>query len=334
VNVAEEIRAAVEDFRFGWGGQSFQIGVSIGLVMIDETSGDVEEVFKAADSACYAAKEAGRNRVHIYSPDDKEISQRRGEAQWIVRIQNALDNDHFELSYQPIVPLGPDPDEPVHYEILLRMISEQGESIPPGAFIPSAERYQLMPKIDAWVIEHLFEWLEQYWDYGSHDVFAINLSGQSLADDNLLYRVKHLFDQHAVPADRICFEITETAAISNLSQAQIFMDELRQTGCRFALDDFGSGLSSFAYLKSLSVDYLKIDGAFVKDMVVDPIDRAMVESIHNIGSVMQLKTIAEFVEDDNILKVVKEVGVDFAQGYGVAKPKPLPKDNSVLFNRN
>ncbi len=332
VNVAEEIRAAVEDFRFGWGGQSFQIGVSIGLVMIDATSTDLEDVFKAADSACYAAKEAGRNRVHIYSQDDKEISQRRGEAQWVVRIQNALENNRFQLHYQPIVPLNRAENDSVHYEILIRMIGEQGETVPPGAFIPSAERYQLMAKIDTWVIEHLFAWMDQHWDFSGQDVFAINLSGQSLADDNLLYRVKQLLDHHQIPPDRICFEITETSAISNLSQAQLFIDELKQIGCRFALDDFGSGLSSFAYLKSLAVDYLKIDGAFVKDMAVDPIDRAMVESIHNIGSVLRLKTIAEFVEDDEILKALNEVGVDYAQGYGVARPKALPTDGSALFS--
>lgn len=331
MNIAEEIRAAVEDFRFGWAGQSFQVGVSIGLVSIDDTSRDVEEVFKAADSACYAAKEAGRNRVHVYSPDDEEIAQRRGEAQWAVRIQNALDNDQFQLIFQLIQPISENGSESVHYEILLRMIGEQGITIPPGAFLPSAERYQLMPKIDMWVIEHLFEWLNVHWDYSSKDVFAINLSGQSMADDNLLYKVKKLIDRYAIPGNRICFEITETAAISNLSQAQLFMEELKQLECQFALDDFGSGLSSFAYLKTLSVDYLKIDGSFVKDMVKDPIDRAMVESIHHIGSVLQLKTIAEFVENEDILNALKEVGVHFAQGYGIARPQPLPQDGSRLF---
>lgn len=333
LKVAEEIRAAIEDFRFGWAGQSFQIGVSIGLVLIDASSPDLDEVFKSADSACYAAKEAGRNRVHVYRQDDIDISHRRGESQWVVRIQNALDQNRFQLNYQPIISISDDVEESVHYEILLRMIGEQGELIPPGAFISSAERYLLMSKIDIWVIEHLFEWIDTYWDYNSQDSFAINLSGQSIADESLLHRMKQLFDRYAIPPRRISFEITETAAISNLSQAQIFIAELKQLGCKFALDDFGSGLSSFAYLKSLSVDYLKIDGAFVKDMVEDPIDRAMVESIHNIGSVFNLKTIAEFVENDSIFNALKEVGVDFAQGYGIARPKPLPIDGSALFVR-
>ncbi len=329
MSVAENIRSAVDDFRFGWQDQSFQVGISIGLVRINRDSPDMDEVFKAADSACYAAKDAGRNRVHIYSPNDVEISQRRGEAHWLLRIQNALDEDRFELHYQPIQPIADEAD-PVHYEILIRMLSEDGELIPPGAFIASAERYQLMSKIDMWVIERLFSWLEAHWNHRADAIFAVNLSGQSLADESLLYRVKQLIEEHAIAAEHLCFEITETAAISNLSQAQLFMDELRELGCRFALDDFGSGLSSFAYLKSLAVDYLKIDGAFVKDMVEDDIDRAMVESIHNIGSVLKLRTIAEFVEDDAILQALKKLGVDFAQGYGIARPRPLPAEGRLL----
>ncbi len=332
VNIAEDIRSAIEDFRFGWGEQSFQVGVSIGLVLIDVDSPDAEEVFKAGDSACYAAKEAGRNRVHVYSPDDTEISLRQGESQWMVRIQKALDDNRFQLHYQPIISTDQSALD-LHYEILLRMVSEQGELIPPGAFMSAAERYQMMSKIDIWVIENLFQWLSihRLGQGQVEDIFAINLSGQSLADESLLYRVRQLFDHYSIPAHSISFEITETAAISNLSQAQLFIRELKQLGCKFALDDFGSGLSSFAYLKSLPVDYLKIDGAFVRDMVNDPIDRAMVESIHNIGNVLQLKTIAEFVENDEILQALRVVGVDFAQGYGIARPKQLPEDGSRLY---
>ena len=249
----------------------------------------------------------------------------------MLRIQQALEENRFELNYQPIVPVANDEIQVIHYEILVRMIDEEGNRIPPGAFIPAAERYQMMSKIDFWVIQHVFEWLEQFWDSNSPGIFAINLSGQSMADGELQQKIKKLIEASNVSPENISFEITETAAISNLNQATNFISDLKAIGCNFALDDFGSGLSSFAYLKNLPVDYLKIDGAFVKDMIHNPIDRAMVESIHNIGSVMNLKTIAEFVENDAILQALKEVGVDYAQGYGIARPKPLPLDSSDLF---
>ena len=329
--IAENIRLGIEDFRFGWGDTSFQVGVSIGLVMIDKNCPSLSEIFNAADSACFAAKQAGRNRVHIYKADDVDIAQRQGEARWMLRIQQALEENRFELNYQPIVPVANDEIQVIHYEILVRMIDEEGNRIPPGAFIPAAERYQMMSKIDFWVIQHVFEWLEQFWDSNSPGIFAINLSGQSMADGELQQKIKKLIEASNVSPENISFEITETAAISNLNQATNFISDLKAIGCNFALDDFGSGLSSFAYLKNLPVDYLKIDGAFVKDMIHNPIDRAMVESIHNIGSVMNLKTIAEFVENDAILQALKEVGVDYAQGYGIARPKPLPLDSSDLF---
>lgn len=324
--VAEKVRHAIEEYRFSWDGSLFQIGVSMGLVMIDANCPEISEVLKAADSACYAAKEAGRNRIHIYNPDDAEMMQRQGQAQWMIRIQNALEEDRFQLFYQSIVPVAESPDCPRHYEILVRMIDESGDIIAPGAFIPSAERYHMMLKIDLWVIEHLFDWLASNATSSSPGIYAINLSGQSLADGELLNKIKAMIAEREIDPRCISFEITETAAISNLTQAQRFITDLKKIGCQFALDDFGSGLSSFAYLKNLPVDYLKIDGAFVKDMLKDPIDRALVESIHRVGNVMKLKTIAEFVENAEILEELREIGVDFAQGYGISYPKALPKD--------
>ncbi len=249
----------------------------------------------------------------------------------MLRIQQALEDDRFELYYQPIVPISNKKDGTVHYEILVRMIDENGKIILPAAFIPSAERYHMMPKIDYWVIQHLFQWLEKYWDTSSRGIFAINLSGQSMADGDLLQKVMRLVEASSISPQNISFEITETAAISNILLAKNFITDLKKVGCKFALDYFGSGLSSFAYLKNLPVDYLKIDGAFVKDIVQNPIDRAMVEAIHNIGSVMKLETIAEFVENDDILKVLQEVGVNYAQGYGIARPMPPPHNNSKLW---
>lgn len=323
--IAEKIRAAVEAFRFGWGETFFQTGVSMGLVVIDANCPSLTDIFKAADSACYAAKEAGRNRIHIYNPDDIEIALRQGEAHWMVRIQQSLEDHRFQLYYQSIVPLNPQSGDVEHYEILVRMVSETGSIIPPGAFIPSAERYHLMSRIDFWVIEHLIEWMENYWDFSHPGIFAINLSGQSMADGELQIKIKQLIKSSNIDPKNISFEITETAAISNLSLAKGFISDLKEIGCKFALDDFGSGLSSFAYLKNLPVDYLKIDGTFVKDMVDDPIDRAMVESIHRIGNVMELKTIAEFVENDKIKSALIDIGVDYAQGFGIARPKRLPQ---------
>lgn len=317
--VATSLHKVIEDFQFLWEGKSFKVGVSIGLVAITEAIPSLTELLKEADAACYMAKELGRNRIHVYNPEDIEIAHRRGEMQWVTRIGQALEEDRFLLYAQAITPLNGDSEE--HYELLIRMIDETGELIPPGAFLPAAERYNLIAKIDLWVIKQAFAILVENPAFVQRVNFiSINLSGQSLADPNVLDLIKNRLQESGIEGEKVCFEITETAAISNMSMAKQFISTLKQLGCWFALDDFGSGLSSFGYLKNLPVDYLKIDGMFVKDIIDDPIDHAMVKSINEIGQIMGMQTIAEFVENDAIKEKVREIGVNYAQGYGIAKP--------------
>ena len=323
LRIAHQMREALQDLRFVWEDRGFTIGASIGLVPIGPGVDTVATIFRAADDACYAAKEQGRNRVHLYEPDDHELAQRHGEMQWVPRIQEALAKSRFRLFYQPILPLGE--TGRAHGEVLLRLLDRDGDLISPSAFIPAAERYNQMQAIDRWVIRSVFAALRDPDTGMPSGSVAINLSGQSLSDRLFLEFVEQEIEACAVVLERICFEITETAAISNLSLAKRFFSALKPRGCRFALDDFGSGLSSFAYLKTLSVDFLKIDGGFVKDMVRDPIDHAMVEAIHRIGHVMGLETIAESVEDERILARLKTMGVNYAQGYAIGRPRPLRK---------
>ncbi len=324
--VATSVLQAVQDYHFSWEDYSFKLGVSIGLVPITETSPNLIELLKNADAACYVAKDNGRNRIHVHDLDDAEIIQRHGEMQWVTRINKALIENRFCLYAQAIVPLHANGGK--HYEFLIRMIDEQGKTIPPGAFLPAAERYNLISKIDHWVIEAVFDLLENNPAFLKQvDFCSINLSGQSLTDMSFQDHVIKKFTHTSIPPGKICFEITETAAITNLSTATLFISKMKVLGCQFALDDFGSGLSSFGYLKNLTVDYLKIDGMFVKNIVDDPIDRAMVKSINEIGQVMGMQTIAEFVENDEIQAILSDIGVNFAQGYGVGKPIP---SNDIL----
>lgn len=324
--IADIVRQHVRDFRFAWKDRSFEIGVSIGVAPITAQSGSLIDVLSLADAACYVAKEAGRNRVHVADEQDKAVARHHREMEWIHRISRAFEEDKFILYYQPIIPL----DEAIHSavprgEVLLRMHDDNGEMVFPMAFIPAAERYHLMPTIDRWVVRTTLGMMRQA--QGRADVppfrCTINLSGQSLTDEYFLEFVLEQFDESDVDAGYICFEITETAAITNLSRARRFIDTLKLRGCLFSLDDFGSGLSSFGYLKGLKVDYIKIDGSFVKDMAQDTLDRAMVESINQIGHVMGLKTIAEFVENENIVAELKTMGVDYVQGFAIAMPEPL-----------
>lgn len=329
--VANNLRLAVEDFRFGWQTQSFKIGVSIGIAEITGEESKASEVLSAADAACYAAKESGRNRVHFHEVNSSASATHQKEMQWISRIQAALDNDGFELYLQRIQKTGSLSVASNCYEVLLRMLGDEGEMIPPGAFFPAAERFNLASSLDRWVIDHVFEKLDALENSPNKPenlMLSINISGGSMTDDKLLERIGYLLDKSSLPANNFCFEVTETAAIANLTQAQEFLSTLRSKGCRIALDDFGSGLSSFAYLKSLPIDAIKIDGYFVKDMVDDPIDKVFVESIHQMGQVMGLTTIAEFVEDNDILDILVEMGVDYAQGYGVHTPCPF--DEAIM----
>ena len=320
--VADAIFNAINDYQFFWEGEAFRIGVSIGLVAINNATGSYTDLFKQADAACYLAKELGRNRIHVYHPDDVELAIRQGEMQWVGRINHALEEGRFCLYAQPIKSLNGDALK--HYELLVRMLDEQGKSISPGAFLPAAERYNLIERIDTWVVEHAISMMSSHLAFVEQVNFiSINLSGPSVANAQFMSTIIALISESNIDANKICFEVTETAAISNLLAASTFITALKDLGCRFALDDFGSGLSSFGYLKNLPVDYLKIDGMFVKDMVDDPIDKAMVRSINDIGHVMGMKTIAEFVETDAIMEQVKEVGVDYAQGYSIGKPTPF-----------
>jgi diguanylate cyclase (GGDEF)-like protein/PAS domain S-box-containing protein len=327
LRTAESLREVVYDFRFTWDERSFRLGASIGVVPITPATDDVAALLTAADSACAAAKDAGRNRVYSYQENDIDLMKRRKEMQWAARISNALEENRFELFRQMIMPLQPGLDHGAHYELLLRMRDEGGKLVSPDLFIAAAERYGLIPSIDRWVITSALRWLVSEADERQRlSLCSINLSGQSLADEKFLPFVIEQFQHSGIDGRLICFEITETAAIASYSQANRFIHALKEIGCRFALDDFGTGLSSFGYLKHFPVDFLKIDGSFVKEILHDPIDREMVRSINEIGHLTGKQTIAEFAENAEIITMLRGIGVDYAQGYGVAKPRQLHEE--------
>lgn len=309
----------VQDYRFTYDNQVFKVGASIGLIEISPNHNyTLSDLISRVDSACYSAKGDGGNRIHVYQSDDMQHKNHNYQLQWVSRIHAALEQNQFVLYMQPFKSLQANVEE--HCELLIRMRSDEGILYQPGSFLPAAERYRLMPLIDRWVVGEALAAIARKGE-NFNTVCAINLSGQSLSQDDFLDYVITQIKQHRVDTKRLCFEITETTVITNLDKARQFMQALRKIGCRFSLDDFGSGLSSFAYLKNFEVDFLKIDGMFVKGIVNNKIDRAMVESINRVGHVMGLHTIAEFAENEDIIQVLKEIGVDYAQGYGVAMPE-------------
>ena len=320
--VAMTLQKEIQAFCFSWDDKIFKVGVSIGLVSITAATHDLTELLKKVDAACYVAKDKGRNRIHVSRNEDFEVAQRHGEMQWITKINRAIEDNSFCLYGQLICPL--DKTKEKYCEILVRMVDENSGLIVPGSFLPAAERYNMITKIDYWVIENTIAFLTSNPQVLEEiTMFNINLSGQSLNDPDFLGFIISLMNESEIDCESVCFEITETAAISNMVVATRFISILKGLGCSFTLDDFGSGLSSFGYLKSLPVDYLKIDGMFVKNIINDPIDYAMVSSINKIGQVMGMKTIAEFVENNEIRDMLTKIGVNYAQGYGISRPQPL-----------
>jgi Amt family ammonium transporter len=320
VKVAEQLREQLAEFPFAWSDQHFQIGASFGLVVIDRDLPD-PNALSLADLACYSAKDQGRNRIHVYQTDDQMLLERRSEMKWVVRIKEALNKDRLVLYSQKLRPLSREPSSQDYREVLVRILDENNQLVMPGQFIPAAERYDIMHRVDEWVIRKACHWLLLPEHSAVH--LFINLSGGSLANRHILELLESRLDRHPGLGERISLEITETAAIGNLQQALNYMDRLKRRKVTFALDDFGSGLSSFNYLKTMPVDYVKIDGSFVRDLLDDPVDAAMVESICRISTQMGIETIAEFVEDKELINWLTAVGVDYAQGYGIEKPKPL-----------
>jgi diguanylate cyclase (GGDEF)-like protein len=328
-DIAKEILKIITEYRFYWEDHLYHIGASIGFVEINQKNVDsVNEILSAADVACYTAKDQGGNRIKIYRKFDYEMTKRYGEMQWVSTINLALEENWFRLYKQSIYPANPSGSVSERCEFLLRLLGRDGEIHMPIDFIPAAERYNLMPKIDRWVIDNVFDYLAEAGkkyngDKKNSPKYFINISGMSLSDASFYKFVKEKLAVYKIPPQIICFEVTETAAIEHLSNAVEFISKIRADGCCFALDDFGSGVSSFAYLRTIPVDYIKIDGTFVTHMEEQPMDRAIVEAINHIGHIAGKQTIAEFVENNQTLKQLREIGVDFVQGFGLETPQPL-----------
>jgi diguanylate cyclase (GGDEF)-like protein/PAS domain S-box-containing protein len=321
--VADKILENTRNFRFSCKDQVFQLGVSIGLTLVERNTPSVEDAMRRADHACYIAKDRGRNRVYIQAQGDLDFAQRRSDMHWVTRLSHAFQHNQLELYCQPIVALG-DATPESHYEILLRLRDGNAGPISPGVFLPAAERYDLILKIDRWVLASTLEWLAAHpEEMAQLDMCSINLSRRSLGDQNFHHYAAELIERSGVPATKLCFEITETGAIADMQKTIAFIHTLAARGCRFSLDDFGTGMTSFTYLKQLPVDFIKIDGSFIQAMLTSEVDYEMVRFTNNISHMMGRKTIAEYVTDPAIAEQLTRIGVDFAQGYWVGRPRPL-----------
>lgn len=321
----EQIRQRLESYEFEWNKTRHQVTASIAFVPLYKTLGTPNRVLSVADAACRVAKDKGGNRIHIYKPNDQEILKHRGNMVWLGRLKKAFEGGNFRLVAQPIHLLEPQAFKRpfTHYEVLIRLYDENNQPISPDEFIPAAEYYSMMPRLDRWVVRNLLQALQEITQKVPRPVFAINLSGQSLDEPDFLPFVLEEIRQAGISPAMLCFEITERVAIHNVELAQKFIETLKGLGCSFSLDDFGTGVSSFSYLKTLAVDYLKIDGSFIKDIATDSIAEAMVRSVNQVGHLMGIQVIAEYVENEQIIGILRDIGVDYGQGYGISKPLPL-----------
>ena len=317
--LAENVREIIANIKFTWDSHTFNVSSSIGIVPILFKE-NMTDLMMTVDTACYIAKDKGRNRIHVYAHNDEDVLQRKGELQWFQKLHNAIDENHFTLHFQKISPYGSS-NKNIIYEILIRL-NDNNKLILPDIFIPAAERYSLMYRIDMWVIKNLFNLINNN-KLEDNAFFSINLSGQSLTNDSFIDFISSELDEIKIPAERIIFEITETSAISNFNDANNFIAKLKHRGCKFSLDDFGSGMSSFQYLSNLDIDYIKIDGSFIKNIEDNPFNQSVVKSISEIGHSLNLEIIAEFVENDMVLAALDKTLIDYVQGYGIERPRPI-----------
>jgi diguanylate cyclase (GGDEF)-like protein/PAS domain S-box-containing protein len=322
-SLAERLRVRIEGYTYVWEQRSYMISASIGVVLMDHPGQTMREVLSQADTACYMAKDHGRNRVHLFSEEDDEITRRRGEMEWHHRLRWVLEENRLLLDYQEVVPLQQAPAEP-HIELLIRLRDEQGQVVMPGAFLPAAERYGMVSLLDRWVIAQAIAHFDQLHASGRPPGrCSVNLSAASLEDDSFVDYVLELIERHGIEASRLCFEITETEAVRNLARAVSFIERLRAGGCLVALDDFGAGMSSFGYIKNLPVDVIKIDGSFIRDLDGDPMNRSIVEVITEIGHQRGLDVVAEWVGDQKVIATLRALGVDYGQGFALHRPEPV-----------